>query len=122
MSKDLEYYMSLPYQEIIKSSPDGGYVGICPELPGCITQVDSLDEMKEMLEDAKRCWISSMLEDGYPVPEPEPDEPFSGKFNLRMPKSLHKELSQRAKSDNVSLNQMAVCLIAKGLGTQHAQE
>lgn len=113
--KDLEYYMSLPYQEIIKSSSDGGYVGICPELPGCITQVESLDEMKEMLEDAKRCWISSMLEDGYPVPEPEPWELYDGSLNIKIPSSLHRRLAAQAEAEKITANTLAARLVEQGM-------
>lgn len=116
MKKDLSYYMSLPYQEVIKSAKEGGYVGYVPDLKGCITQAETKAEIVEMLEDAKKCWIEAALEDGLDIPEPLSDEDFSGRFNLRIPKSLHRSLAMSAKAEGVSLNQMAMCLIASGLG------
>lgn len=46
-----------------------------------------------MIADAKATWIEITLEDGMSVPEPVPaaDE-YSGKFNLRILKSLHRDL------------------------------
>nr|WP_283805092.1 toxin-antitoxin system HicB family antitoxin [Lentilactobacillus rapi] len=44
------------------------------------------------------------------MPEPV-DESFSGRITLRMPKSLHKELTVLAKEENVSLNQYVVALL-----------
>ncbi len=115
MKKDLEYYLSLPYQEVIKADKEGGYVGYIPELKGCITQAETKAEILEMLEDAKKCWIEAALEDGVEIPEPVTDEDFSGRFNLRIPKSLHRQLAMSAKEEGVSLNQLAMCLLANGL-------
>lgn len=38
---------------------------------------------------------------------------FSGKLNIRIPKSLHFQLSQEAKKDGVSLNQYIVYKLAR---------
>ena len=115
MEKDLNYYLSLPYREVIKTAKEGGYVGYIPELRGCVTQAETKTEIVEMLEDAKKCWLEAALEDGVDIPEPLQDEDFSGKFSLRIPKSLHRSLAISAKAEGVSLNQMAMFAIASGL-------
>ncbi len=117
MKKNLEYYVGLPYREVIEADPAGGYVGYIPELRGCITQGETKAEILEMLEDAKKAWISTALEDGMEIPEPLREEDFSGRFNLRIPKSLHKRLAMQAKAEGVSLNQLAMYLLASGLKT-----
>ena len=38
---------------------------------------------------------------------------FSGKHNIRIPKSLHQKLSQDAKLDGVSLNQYIIYKLAR---------
>ena len=121
MKKDLAYYMSLPYQEVIIAAKEGGYVGYVPELKGCVTQAETKTELVEMLEDAKKCWLEGALEDGFKIPEPVSGEDFSGRFNLRIPKSLHRSLAMSARREGVSLNQMAMCLIARGLGESGAK-
>ena len=115
--KTLDYYLSLPYTIIVKKSEEGGWVGSIKELEGCITQADTLPEITEMIDDAKKCWLESALEDGIDIPEPN-DEEYSGKFNLRIPKSLHRDLATKAKEERVSLNQMATYLLAKGLNSK----
>jgi len=117
VEKDLDYYMSLPYEEKIIPSPEGGFVGTVPDLPGCITQAETKAELLDMIEDAKKCWLQAALDMGEEIDEPAQDEQFSGRFNLRIPKSLHKKLAESAKADGVSLNQMAMYLIASGLST-----
>ncbi len=85
-------------------------------MKGCITQAETKEEILEQLEDAKKCWIEAALEDGLAIPEPARDEDFSGRFNLRIPRSLHRRLAMSAKAEGVSLNQLAMCLLAGGLG------
>lgn len=115
--KNIDYYMKLPYRIIIKPSVEEGYVAYIQELEGCITQAETLTEIASMIEDAKQCWLESALEDGVEIPEPD-SEQYSGKFNLRLPPSLHKELVNKAKDEKVSLNQMATYLLAKGLNSK----
>jgi predicted HicB family RNase H-like nuclease len=59
-------------------------------------------------------WIKTCLELGRTVPEPEGDN-YSGQLRIRMPKSLHKALSQKAKDENISLNQLIVYHLAKSI-------
>lgn len=116
MEKTLEYYMRLPYRvEIVEDKEEGGYAFRCPELPGCITCGDTIEQGLHMLEDAKREWFTACLEDGIPIPEPYKLEDFSGQFKLRLPKSLHRLLAQRSEEEGVSMNQYCVYLLSKGI-------
>lgn len=73
--KDLNYYMSLPYRfEVVPDKEDGGWVAHYPDLPGCITQADSWEELLSMLEDAKRCWLTAAIKDGIEIIEPQKEE------------------------------------------------
>jgi len=117
MKKDLQYYMSLPYQEVIVAAKEGGYVGYITDLKGCITQAETKEEILSMLEDAKENWLLAALEDGIAIPEPQSDDEYSGRFNLRIPKSLHRALALSAKNEGVSLNQLVTSILAGGLRT-----
>ncbi len=69
--KTLEYYLSLPYTVIvIPDVEEGGYVAQIKELPGCITEADTWQELESMIHDAMRGWIEIAMADGYPIPEP----------------------------------------------------
>jgi len=103
MNKKLDYYISLPYTIQLVPYGDGSYFAQIAELPGCMTEGDTLDETMWMIEDAKKEWISAGLELGHSIPEPETRE-FSGKFNVRVPKTVHKELVYKAIHEGVSLN------------------
>ncbi len=58
--------------------------------------------------EAMEGWIETKLENGFPVPMPLGADNYSGKFVLRLPKSLHARLAVEATREGVSLNQYAL--------------
>jgi len=69
-----------------------------------------------MIQDAMRAWIDVSLEDGDPIPEPRPIEDYSGKFMVRVPKSLHRRLVKKADDEGVSLNAYCNFVLAEAVG------
>jgi antitoxin HicB len=116
MNKDLDYYMALPYKVVLFPCDEGGYVAEVPDLIGCITQAETKEEIMEMIEDAKKVWILAALEDGREISEPGKDNDFSGKFNVRVPKTLHRTLVELASSEGVSLNQYINYTLSRVVG------
>ena len=115
MEKDLNYYMSLNYKiEVIEDKEEGGYAFSCPELKGCITCADTIQQGFEMIEDAKKSWFTTCLEEGIQIPEPNSINEYSGQFKLRIPKSLHKALSDRSRQEGISMNQYCLYLLSSG--------
>jgi hypothetical protein len=56
------------------------------------------------------------LIDGLPEPPTGPQKrEYSGKFNVRVPKSLHAALASEAEAEGVSLNQLVVAKLAMHL-------
>jgi antitoxin HicB len=104
------------YRFTVSPDPDGGYVIEYPDLPGCMTQVESLDEVSGAAGEILELWLDAARASGFHIPEPVRPEAFSGKFVLRLPRSLHRRLAERAGGGGVSLNQLATTFIAKGLG------
>lgn len=69
--KTVDEYMTLPYRmEIIPDIYEGGFVASFPDLPGCVTMGDTIEEVYKNAIDAKRCWLEAAIEDGYPISEP----------------------------------------------------
>ena len=65
-----------------------------------------------------RGWIEIGLEEGQPIPEPFTAEAYSGKFVVRVPRSLHRQLVEAAKQEGVSLNAYVNVVLAKAVGAQ----
>ena len=71
--KTLDEYMAMPYHmEIVEDDVEGGYAAYFPDLPGCITCADTMEELMINAEDAKRVWLEATLEDGLEISEPTP--------------------------------------------------
>ncbi len=113
--KDLKFYLNLRYPITIHPDPDGGYVAEIEELPGCMTQAETLDEAFKAIEDARQVWIQGTYEMGQDIPLPRDMEEYSGKFVVRIPRSLHRNLVRAAKQEGVSLNQYVTSLLAAGV-------
>ena len=68
---NIEKYMSLHYHmEIIEDPNEGGYVASYPDLPGCLTCGETLEEVVKNADDAKREWLLAAMEEGIDIPEP----------------------------------------------------
>ena len=119
-TETVEGYLKRPYHIEIGWSEsdegDAGWVAEVKELRGCIAQGRSREELLENIDRAMEAWIDDALEAGDPIPEPRGDTSYSGKVLVRMPPSLHGELAAEAERQGVSLNQLAVTLLARGAG------
>ncbi len=102
----LNEYMELPYRmEIVPDKEEGGYAVAFPELPGCMTCGKNLESAVSNAEDAKKAWLEAALEDGL--------DDYSGQFKLRIPKSLHRQLSEHSKREGISMNQYCLYLLSR---------
>ncbi len=99
-----------------ESVEDGdGWIARIPQLPGCMAAADRVQEALELLQEAKEAWIDAAQNSGESIPRPIPSEyDYSGKFTLRIPRSLHRELSEKAEAEGVSLNQYCTHLLSEG--------
>lgn len=112
--KTLNDYLSMAYRmEIVEDKDEGGYVVSFPELPGCITCGETIESAVKNAEDAKKEWLMAALEEGVEINEPDDIEKYSGQFKLRIPKSLHKSLSEHSKKEGISMNQYCLYLLSK---------
>lgn len=103
------------------SDRDEAYVATSPEFPG-LTGVNA-DAQAALVElrDAMEMAVEVLEEDGEPVPKPLVLQEYSGKFVLRVPREMHAELARRALDSGMSLNALALTLIARGLGDAEAR-
>jgi len=117
--KALDYYLDkkYPYKIEMLSKEDGeGYFITYPDLPGCMSDGDTIKDAIIMGEDAKKAWIETRLEEGQDIPEPFSADNYSGRITVRAPGSLHRDLVEQAEREGVSLNQYLIYLLSKGIG------
>ncbi|MBE0504884.1 MAG: type II toxin-antitoxin system HicB family antitoxin [Desulfuromonadales bacterium] len=104
----------------LSTADGGGFVITFPDLPGCMSDGETIEEAFTNGRDAFSAWIAATIDMGRQVPPPvsRPAEllDVSGKFVARLPKSLHARLAVRAREEGVSLNSLVQTYIAEGLG------
>ena len=104
-------YIKLPYTRIIQEINDESghyFYGRIMELDGCQSTGDTLDELYKNLNEALEGYIETKLENNLEIPRPANQEDYSGKFMVRIPKSLHMRLELEAEREGVSLDQYAL--------------
>lgn len=111
----VEDYMKLPYTRIVQEMNDESghyFYGRILELDGCQSTGDTIEELYESLNEAMEGYIKVKLENNLPIPEPERVDSYSGKFNVRLPKTLHQRLVIEAQNEGVSLNTLVLYKLA----------
>jgi antitoxin HicB len=117
----LEHYLGLNYpMELVREDDD--YVASHPDLPGCVSYGASPNEAVDSLAEVRRLWLRGQIESGNPIPEPTQVDRYSGKFVLRIPKTLHRLVDVRSKQQGVSLNSYISCVLAGALGFPNGEE
>jgi predicted HicB family RNase H-like nuclease len=89
------------------SEEDGEHVGLCAEFPSLSwlapTPGGALQGIRRLVAEV----IADMEANGEAVPEPLSIRSFSGRFVVRVPPEVHRELAMEAAEANVSLNRLA---------------
>ena len=98
----------------------GGYLIEYPDLPGCVSDGETIQEAIHNGKDAIRSWIETVRAHGDEIPTLGSSSTSSGRWVQRVPKSLHTRLAQRAEHEGVSLNALVLSLLAEGLGRKDA--
>jgi antitoxin HicB len=123
--QSIEYYAGLPYHlTLVRDAEDKGkpWMATVEELPGCTTRGRTPDEALNGVQSALTAWIEVALEQGREIPEPKSAGSHSGRLLLRMPRTLHAELTRVADREGVSLNQFITDALASAVSWRGPNE
>jgi predicted RNase H-like HicB family nuclease len=100
--------------EVFWSDDDEGFIAIAPDLPGCSAFGEDESQAIAELRHAIAAWKEAATAAGNPIPPPSrpAEAEYSGKFVVRMAKTLHRQLAVSADREGVSLNQYVCTLLA----------
>jgi len=117
MSTEASELLKRPYARIVIPDEESGtFTARIAEFPGCLAQGNTSAEAYERLEAAAESWIEAALEMQQAIPLPTLESEFSGRFALRLPRSLHRQVAALAELDETSLNQFIVSTLAEKVG------
>ena len=90
------------YELKITPEEDGYIAARFPDFPGIITGGNTPAQALRNAREALVATVETMRARRIPLPVPK--HRFSGQFNVRIPRSLHRTLVRTAEEEGVSLN------------------
>ena len=109
----------LGYEIKIIPDKESGYFAVrFPDFPNIITGGYSLRGAIKNAQEALDLTIETMGK--HKIPLPKPKMRFSGQFNVRVPKDLHRELVRKAEEEGVSLNALVTYLLSQSIRLEKA--
>ena len=113
------------YPVEVQEEEDGSWTVLVPDLPGCVSAADTIGDAIELIGDAIDSWMAAATYEARPIPTPTPSsDEYSGRFVVRLPRSLHRAAAKRASREGVSLNTYCVAaiteVVSKGLVSNQA--
>ncbi|MBN1867224.1 toxin-antitoxin system HicB family antitoxin [Candidatus Sumerlaeota bacterium] len=94
------------------SEDDGEHVGLCAEFPSLSWLASSPEAALRGIRSIVADVVADMKKRREPVPEPLAKRRFSGKFVVRVPPDVHRELAVKAAEAGVSLNRLAAAKLS----------
>jgi predicted HicB family RNase H-like nuclease len=89
------------------SEEDAEYVGLCAEFPGLSWLARTPEAALRGIRKVVSQVIADMIRNKEMVPESISTKRFSGKFMVRVPPEVHRQLALQAAESGVSLNRLA---------------
>jgi antitoxin HicB len=97
----------------LSNDDGGGYLVTFPDLPGCMSDGDTLEEALHNGLDAAESWLRTAAEFGDPVPKP--GYRIGSRLFAQLPQSLAIRLSESAQEQGMDVGALATRLISEGL-------
>ncbi|MDD2709414.1 MAG: toxin-antitoxin system HicB family antitoxin [Verrucomicrobiae bacterium] len=94
------------------SEEDSQYVGLCAEFPSMSWLAGSPEKALQGIRSVVAEAVADMETSGEPVPEALASKRFSGKFMVRVPPEVHRQLTLEAVEAHISLNRLASAKLA----------
>ena len=80
------------FEVIFTPQEEGGFTAEVPDLPGCISEGDTLDEAEKNIREAIELYLETLEERGIPLPSREPVKILKMNitvFRVNQPKKTH---------------------------------
>ena len=89
------------------SEEDGEYIGLCAEFPSLSWLASEPEAALQGIRQVVADVVIDLQANGEPVTEPFSVKKYSGRFMVRVPPELHRQLALEAAESGVSLNRLA---------------
>jgi predicted HicB family RNase H-like nuclease len=89
------------------SEEDGENVALCAEFPSLSWLASEPEAALQGIREVVAEVVTDLQESGEGIPEPLAQKKYSGRFMLRIPRDLHRDLVLEAAESGISLNRLA---------------
>ena len=89
------------------SEDDKEYVGLCAEFPSLSWLAPSQEAALRGIRSVVADVVADMHKTAEPIPQPLAAKRFSGRFMVRIPPAVHRDLALEAAEAGISLNRLA---------------
>jgi antitoxin HicB len=93
----------------------GGYLVEYPEIPGCMSDGETVEEAIANGRKALRDCLAVFKESGRKAPQPGIE---AAQWRQRLPRTLYLKLTEQAKTEGVSINSLVTAIIAEAIGAK----
>src|SRR5580693_7684761 len=95
----------------------GGYLVEYPDIPGCMSDGETIAEAIVNGREALRDCVAVFQESGRKVPKPGIE---AAQWRQRLPRTLYSKLTAQAENEGVSINSFVTAIIAEAIGSRLA--
>ncbi len=95
----------------------GGFLVEYPDIPGCMSDGETIEEAIANGREALRDCIAVLKESGRIVPKPGIE---AAQWRQRLPRTLYTKLTKQAENEGVSINSFVTAIIAEAIGSRRA--
>jgi antitoxin HicB len=96
----------------------GGYLVEYPDIPGCMSDGETIEEAITNGREALRDCVEVFRESGRRLSKPSIE---AAQWRQRLPRTLYSKLTKQAESEGVSINSLVTAIIAEAIGSRQAQ-
>lgn len=96
----------------------GGYLVEYPDIPGCMSDGETIEEAIANGREAVRDCLEVFSESGRKIPKPGIE---AAQWRQRLPRSLYAKLTKQAENEGVSINSLVTAIIAEAIGARRAR-
>ena len=98
---------------VIWSDEDKQFVGLCAEFPSLSWLASGQEEALRGILKVVANAVKDMKSNDETVPEPICSRRYSGKFMVRVPPEVHRQLALDAAEEDISLNRLVSTKLSK---------
>lgn len=95
----------------------GGYLVEYPDIPGCMSDGETIEEAIANGREALRDCVAVFQESGRKVPKPGIE---AAQWRQRLPRTLYSKLTAQAENEGVSINSFVTAVIAEAIGARQS--